>query len=63
MGEGRWGRGDGRGEMGEGRWEEMGWSKGGEKGESHGGVYGGEPRGIRMNHGDFPWREFYFVTA
>ena len=27
------------------------------------GGWGGGGRGIRMNHGAFPWGEFHFVTA
>ena len=33
------------------------WGAGGEGMEER------EGRGIRMNHGAFPWEEFHFVTA
>ena len=49
-------------------WREGGGREGGGVVVGGGGKVGGrreerEGKGIRMNHGDFPWGEFHFVTA
>ena len=44
-----------------GRWGGGGGGEGGR--EERGGGYSYESWRIRMNHGDFPWGEFHFVTA